>query len=91
LIEALGTNDAIYKLTAFPATQPQGDFMTAIEQADALQQQAIALLLAERQQIDERLIQLGHGDKKSPVARQGRPPKQPETSFHSETTQPTLI
>lgn len=65
--------------------------MTAIEQAYALQQQAITLLLAERQKIDDRLAQLGHGDKKSPVARRGRPPKQPETSFHSETTQPTLI
>jgi hypothetical protein len=64
--------------------------MTAIEQADELQRQAIALLLAERQQIDDRLAQLGHGDKKSPVARRGRPPKQPETSFHSETAQPVL-
>jgi hypothetical protein len=64
--------------------------MTALEQADALQQQAIDLLLAERQQIDDRLAQLGHGDKKGPVARRGRPPKQPETSFQSETVSPAL-
>ena len=53
--------------------------MTALEQADALTAQAIALLLAERRQIDDRLVQLGYGDPKPPVARRGRPPKKPET------------
>jgi hypothetical protein len=47
--------------------------MTALEQADALAQEAIELLLAERQRIDDRLAQLG--DKKSPDKRRGRPPK----------------
>ncbi len=45
--------------------------MTAIEQADALQEQAITVLLAERQQIDDRLTQLGHGEGK----KRGRPRK----------------
>jgi hypothetical protein len=48
--------------------------MTAIEQADALTQQAIELLLAEREQIDQRLAQLG--DKKTtPGKKRGRPSK----------------
>jgi hypothetical protein len=64
--------------------------MTALEQADALQHQAIALLLAERHQIDERLVQLGHGDAKAPIVRRGRPAKKPETLFQSETVSPAL-
>jgi hypothetical protein len=35
--------------------------MTALEQARQLQQQAIAILLAEREQIDTHLAQLGRG------------------------------
>jgi hypothetical protein len=64
--------------------------MTALEQADALQHQAIALLLAERRQIDERLVQLGHGDQKPPVARRGRPPKKPENPPESELVSSAL-
>ncbi|MGD0796081.1 MAG: hypothetical protein ABR910_00025 [Acidobacteriaceae bacterium] len=64
--------------------------MTALEQADALQHQAIALLLAERRQIDERLAQLGHGDEKASAARRGRPPKKPETLSQSKTLSPAL-
>ena len=64
--------------------------MTALEQADALQHQAIALLLAERRQIDDRLVQLGHGDQKPPVARRGRPAKKPETLPRSELVSSAL-
>jgi hypothetical protein len=45
--------------------------MTAIEQALALQKQAIEILLAEREQIDAHLSQLGHGQGK----KRGRPAK----------------
>ena len=45
--------------------------MTALEQANELQQQAIELLLAERQAIDERLAQLGQVTLK----KRGRKPK----------------
>jgi hypothetical protein len=61
--------------------------MNAIEQADALQQQAIELLLAERERIDQRLAQL----KKDPISvkKRGRPAKssqlfQPDTTESSE-------
>jgi hypothetical protein len=64
--------------------------MTALEQAKALQHQAIALLLAERRQIDDRLVQLGHGDAKAYVARRGRPPKKPETPPQSELVSSAL-
>jgi hypothetical protein len=47
--------------------------MTAIEQAQALQQQAISILLAEREQIDVHLAQLGHGQ--APGKKRGRPAK----------------
>lgn len=63
--------------------------MNAIEQADVLQQQAVELLLAERQRIDDRLAQLG--DKKAPAVKRGRPPKarelfQPSQPDNSELT-----
>jgi hypothetical protein len=45
--------------------------MTAIEKALELQNQAIAILLAERELIDEHLAQLGHGQGK----KRGRPAK----------------
>jgi hypothetical protein len=45
--------------------------MTAIEKALELQQQAIAILLAERELIDAQLAQLGHGQGK----KRGRPLK----------------
>jgi hypothetical protein len=62
--------------------------MTAIEQAQQLRDQAIAILMAERDRIDAQLAQFG--EIKVPVTRRGRPPKQPEISFHSETNQPVL-
>ena len=66
--------------------------MTAIEQAHALQQQAIAILLEERGQIDAQLTQLGYGQiKTAPSKKRGRPLKQPEFSSHSGTTQPISI
>ena len=46
------------KLMLFPCHATQGSLMNAIEQADALTAQAIELLLAERQRIDDRLVQL---------------------------------
>jgi hypothetical protein len=50
--------------------------MTALDQANVLIDQAIELLLAERQQIDERLAQLGHGDTNTaPMKKRGRPAK----------------
>jgi hypothetical protein len=50
--------------------------LTAIERANQLQAQAIAILLAEREQIDTHLAQLGYGDKAA-LKRRGRPPKNP--------------
>ena len=50
--------------------------MTAIEKAQELQAQAIAILLAEREQIDAHLNQLRYGDKTA-LKRRGRPPKNP--------------
>jgi hypothetical protein len=46
--------------------------MTALEQATELQAQAVQILLAEREQIDQRLAQLGYGG--APAKRRGRPP-----------------
>ena len=66
--------------------------MNAIEQARQLQDQAIAILLAEREAIDHQLAQLGHGQEKATLGKKrGRPSKQPGISSHSETTQPVLI
>ena len=51
--------------------------MTAREQAEELKQQAIALLLKEREQIDVELKALGYGQEKAALGkRRGRPPKQ---------------
>jgi hypothetical protein len=49
--------------------------MTALEKAAELQDEAVNILLAEREQIDARLEQLGYGDKKSPAIKRGRPRK----------------
>lgn len=49
--------------------------MTAIEQAHALQQQAIAILLAEREQIDAHLAQLGYSKEATLGKKRGRPTK----------------
>ena len=65
--------------------------MTAIEQAEELRQRAITILLAEREQIDTQLAQLGHGEKKAaPMKKRGRPSKatelsQPSQSYSSES------
>jgi hypothetical protein len=49
--------------------------MTALDQAIELQNQAIAILLAEREAIDERLAQLGLGEiKVTTLKTRGRPP-----------------
>ncbi|HMH13488.1 MAG TPA: hypothetical protein VK578_10305 [Edaphobacter sp.] len=48
--------------------------MTALEQVEQLTQQAITILLAEREQIDKRLSQLGYGQVSTPAKRRGRPP-----------------
>jgi hypothetical protein len=54
--------------------------MTAIEQAEELRQKAISLLIAERDQIEERLIQLGYGQEKAPLGKKrGRKPKNATT------------
>jgi len=56
--------------------------MTAIEQATELQKQAIAILLAEREQIDQHLAQLGHGQLSG--KKRGRPAKLSQTPDLSE-------
>jgi len=43
--------------------------MTAIEQAEELRQKALALLLGERQAIDDKLAMLGHDGTAKPVTR----------------------
>ena len=48
--------------------------MTILDQAEELRQQAIGLLLNEREQIDLRLNQLGY-EKAAPGKKRGRPPK----------------
>ena len=50
--------------------------MSAIEEAEALRQQAIKLLLAEQESVKDKLLQLGHGqDNMSVGRRRGRRPK----------------
>jgi hypothetical protein len=49
--------------------------MTAIEQAQELQQQAVAILLAEREKIDTHLTQLGYGREMTRGTKRGRPVK----------------
>lgn len=71
--------------------------MNAIDQAESLRQEAIAILVKERDEIDARLIQLGHGQEKAPTGkRRGRKPKiQAEAlgqpASHSETREPAAI
>lgn len=48
--------------------------MTALEEASELQAKAVTILLAEREQIDQRLAQLGYGQASTHVKRRGRPP-----------------
>ena len=50
--------------------------MTALEQVAQLKQQAIDLLLNEREHIDSELNQLGYGQENAPTGkRRGRRPK----------------
>ena len=50
--------------------------MTALEQVAQLKQQAIELLLNEREHIDSELNQLGYGQENAPTGkRRGRRPK----------------
>jgi hypothetical protein len=58
--------------------------MTALEQAAELQEKAITILLAEREVIDRRLQQLGHGDRDLQPKRRGRPPR-PESIEQEKT------
>ena len=65
--------------------------MTAIERVNELKEQAIAILLAEREEIDSHLAQLGYGKiKTAPMKKRGRPTKQLLPSVQSDTTQPIL-
>jgi hypothetical protein len=71
--------------------------MNAIEHAENLRQQAIAILVKERDEIDARLAQLGHGQEKAPTGkRRGRKPKIQEAgqqlpASHSETREQAAI
>ena len=47
--------------------------MDAIQQAQQLQAQAIAILLAERERIDAHLAQLGYGKESALSKKRGRP------------------
>jgi hypothetical protein len=68
--------------------------MSVIEKSEELRQQAIELLLTEREAIEQQLQTLGHGQEKTaPSKRRGRPPNLkpqegvPEPpSSHSEMT-----
>jgi hypothetical protein len=62
--------------------------MTAIEQAEQLRLQAIEILTAERQRLDEQLAQLGYGQEKAPLGKKrGRKPK---NSVMPQADQPSL-
>ncbi len=67
--------------------------MSAIDQASELTTQAIQILLAERQRIDDILKQLGHGQEKTTtMKRRGRPPKELSPTYLSDSSEeaPTL-
>lgn len=52
--------------------------MTKLERAEKLRQEAITILVEERDQIDAQLAQLGfNGQTKSPSKKRGPKPKQP--------------
>ena len=55
-------------------------------QVEALKQQAIEILLTERNEIDTQLDQLGH-NKTAPLLKKRGRPKQLSTVVHSDTTQ----
>ena len=67
--------------------------MSAIEKAQDLQQQAIAILLAEREQIDAHLERLGYGQEKATSVKRGRPAKVRPllSSVPNDTIQPVSI
>ena len=62
---------------------------TALEQANALTDQAIELLLAEREQIDQRLAQLQN--KTALPKKRGRPKASTSEPVQLDTTSPALI
>ena len=61
--------------------------MTALEKAAELQKEAVNLLLAEREQIDARLEQLGHNKTALPLKKRGRPAKINEPFVQHDTIQ----
>jgi hypothetical protein len=62
--------------------------MTALNQALELQNQAIELLLNERNEIDHRLAQLGHGQQKTALPKKrGRKPKLSQQLSQPDTTE----
>ena len=68
--------------------------MSVIQKSEELRQQAIELLITEREAIDNQLSTLGHGQEKTALTKKrGRPRKeaqeegQPPSSDHSEKTE----
>lgn len=53
--------------------------MTIIEKSEELRQQAITLLLTEREAIDQQLNTLGHGQEKTASKKRGRPRKEDQS------------
>ena len=66
--------------------------MTARDQANELKNQAIDLLLREREAIEEELKALGYGEIKAalPLKKRGRPPKQ-QTSLDPLCTTQSIL
>lgn len=68
--------------------------MTALQEAEDLRQQAIRILISEREEIDTQLARLGYGEIKAPSGkRRGRKPKNAtpaedpsQPSFRSESS-----
>jgi hypothetical protein len=62
--------------------------MTAMEQVLELKKRAVEILIAEREQIDAQLDQLGYGkENPAPMKKRGRPTKQLSISVPNDTIQ----
>lgn len=59
--------------------------MTYTDQIAQLKQQAITILIEERDRIDTELSLLGHGKENPGEKRRGRPPKQPSSVVQPDT------